>query len=112
GGKLQFRELTQQGVDRALAFEACQRRTQRVVHSLAKREMALVRPCDVQRIRPVELVFTPVGGCENRKHQGSASDRVPRDDEVFTSVAVSNGLSYLSSSSMVDLISDGSSRNR
>jgi hypothetical protein len=71
-GKLQFRELTQQGVDRNLAFEACQRRTNAAVHSLAKREMAIFRPCDVQRIRLVELVFIPVGGCENRKHQGSA----------------------------------------
>jgi len=48
------REFSQKSFDRDLALEACERRTQAIVHSLAIREIAVVRSGNIQPIRLAE----------------------------------------------------------
>src|SRR6266567_2535855 len=55
--------------DRDLAFQASQRRTQAVMHTLTERQVAVVLPGDVQYVGTVELPIIPIRRREHRKYQ-------------------------------------------
>jgi hypothetical protein len=54
--------------------------------------MSIIFARYIQRIGPPELVFVPVGRCEDGKNRCSARDHLPGDDDVFARIPFSRNL--------------------